>query len=62
MDEVLDHLRDALADLRDAQAKAQLGTQLMIGELITDVENLIERCENITQSDDNRDTGPGHQE
>lgn len=44
---VSDHLNEALQELRGAQEEAGIGTGLMLGELINDLEDLQERYERI---------------
>lgn len=44
---VSDHLEEALRELREAQDEAGIGTRLMVGELIDDLEDLKGRYERI---------------
>lgn len=52
MTTALEHLYEAVEHLRKAREKAGLGTSMMITSIIEDLNELIERTENIEDTDD----------
>lgn len=49
----IEHMQNARDELQEAKNKAALGTDLMLSSLIDELESLIERTENINDSDEN---------
>jgi len=51
MTDVLEHLNNALGELQEAYSKAdgEIGTQMMVDELIDEVHKLISRYERINE-------------
>lgn len=51
MNEVIDHLSDALDSLEKARNEADLGTRMMITEVIEELAELTERTKDINSDD-----------
>lgn len=52
---LLSHLNDALESLEDAQEEANMGTSLMLGSIINELERLTNRVERIQDENENED-------
>lgn len=47
MTEVIEELDDAIESLRKARSKADLGTQMMVGDLLAEAEDVRDRTRRI---------------
>lgn len=55
MTSTLEHIEQALDHLREARDSAGMGTAMMLGEIIPELEGVYQRLDNINNGDGNTD-------